>query len=505
MTTKPISELKHTHPEYRPDLIEMYQDLYEGGERFEKRKNKYLRFRALEKSGMPAGRKLRDGRLDSATYTPHVSGLMEFLLSACMQAEPAILASGPEAKTAYYNGLNSNADGRGTDLPALIRSRMLEGMLQFRSCLTIVFPEDGSTYTDLQAQREAGALDAHLGVLDAKDIDDWECDEEGELLWVRTHTQVWERSKPYGARDTAKHIWAFITPTETTTFVARRSADDERKDYWPKDANAVADDPKPHSLGALPVVMLDIPKGLHVMARLANLVIGLFNREASEDYALDSSAYALPVLFTQKDISKIVLHEMAALKLEPNDKFEWSAPGSSHFAALADNAERKKESLYGAVQAMALQAAQKDSNGRQSGVAKFRDYGAIANLCSAFAAAARDALEKSIRLIQRARGDEDVTITISGLDRFDIQSIELLLKECAEFMALPAPQTAKRYALQKTSLALCADAPAEIREKIRQEAETLDVPPVPRAGSVELRQENTQEVKDFSTTIRHHE
>jgi len=499
-TAKPVSELLITHPDYSVEKLTLYQDLYEGGERFEKNKNKYLRRRDLEKTSLPGGRKLREARLESASYTQHVTGITDYLLAATMQAEPAILASGPENKIAYYNSLNENADGKGNDLPSVVRARLLEAMVQFRSSFSIVFPDDDTQYTDLGAQREAGALDARLTGLDAREIDDWEFDDDGNLLWVRIHTVCFKRSTAFGPRDTEVHYWTFITPMYKQVFEARRSLEDAKHDKWPTDAVAVAADPVLHSLGALPVVPLELPCGLHLLARLAFPALSLFNREASEDFALDTSAYALPVIKSQKDLGQVVMSEMAGLKLDPTDDFTWATPNAAHFQALADNAKRKKENLFGAVSAMALQAAARDNSNRASGVAKFRDYGALATLLSTFGAAARDALEKSVRLIQRARGDEDVTITVTGLDRFDIQAVELLLKEISEFLALPVPQSAKKYSVQKLSLAMCSDAPADVREKIRQEAEKADVPDAPKPAAP-VRQENTQEVSGYSTTL----
>lgn len=58
---------------------------------------------------------------------------------------------------------------------------------------------------------------------------------------------------------------------------------------------------------------------------------------------------------------------------------------------------------------------------------------------------------------------------------FDIAVSETLVKLIIEFLALPASETAKRYALEKVALNVCADAPPEVRQKIKQETPTLDV------------------------------
>ena len=479
----PVADLLVTHEDYRPDRIEVYNDLYEGGERFESRKDNYLRYRSIEKSGDTFANKHRKQRLASATYTPHVAGAVDWIVAATFQSEPGILVDAKEGESGdYWNGLNTDADGRGCDFAAIMRERELKALIDGRSYLTARFPKvDLPEKASLARQREAGGLDAVIGTLDAKDVDDWGEDPRGNLEWVRTHIVEPVRVKLWGRPTKERHTWTYITADSLIEYTAERDLDkDGKPKEWGKDAKATTTGPRPHKLGRLPVWPIRIPRGLWLMNRLAHVALSLFNREASHDWALDTSAFAIPVIQSDKKIDNIFASELMALKLGPEDKFGWSIPATQHFDALDKSAERKKANLFLAIQATALVAASKDSNGRQSGVAKFRDFGAIATLLSAYAGSLRDAGESLITTIRDAREEKDrVNVSISGLDKFDVQSLELKLKLGESFLSLAgqygnqATAIAREWVLLDLSLTMANTAPSDVKASIAKQANEL--------------------------------
>jgi hypothetical protein len=501
-----VKELLVTHEDYKPSQMQKHQDFYEGGDKFTKNKDKYLFYRMYERQPGPGPQAMRAARLQSASYTPHAAGLINFFVSAIMQAEPGILATGPKEKVEYYHSLNTNIDGKGQDLPALVNTRLLQMMLHHRAYFAVKFPKPNEEYVDLNSQRMAGVLDAQIYGKDAVDIDDWEC-ADGKVIWFRTHCVEWVRSSSFGPRDREKHTWAYITDASIQEYIAYRSKEDADKDQWPEDAEAVAQELQAHELKALPIVPIELPAGLHIMNAMFPVALSLFNREASEDFALDSSAYALPVVYTKKELNAVVASELAMFKLDPTDKFEWAVPTSSHFTALASSASVKRENLFLAVQAVSIQAATKDSSGRSSGVAKHHDLSMLSTLLSAFASALKDALEKTLAAIRNARGDDDVKLEVTGLDNFDVASLELLLKTTQIFCKLPASETAKKHALGRVSLAMCKTADPSTRKQILDECMNADVSePTPDEGPDEgpedgddVRVGTTQEVDGFST------
>lgn len=492
-----VKDLERTHKDYRADLLTKHQDLYEGGERFERNKDRYLRKRALDQDT-----EYRKSRVACAHYTPHSAGAIDWLCAAAFQAEPALLAKGDGAQAEYWHGLNADADGTGRDLAAIARSRLLELMLHQRSYFAIVFPKTKES-SDRAQQRAAGGLSGRLCELDAKDVDDWEHDESGNLVWIRIHTVEQIRANPFGPMDSEKHTWTFVTKELSKKYTASRKLEQNGTPAaWKVDQLAAGESDEPHQMGELPIVAIEVPNGLWVMQRLAATALAIFNREASLEFALDTSAYALPVIRSKRPIKGMVASELGALRIDPEDSAGFLESSGKHFEVLASRVEVLKADLFLAIQAMALQAAAKDDNGRQSGVAKFRDFGAITTLLSAFAAAMRDALEKAIAKIKKVRDEEKVEVTLQGLDKFDVQSLELKLKLADSFLKIPGiPDAARKWVVTSCSLAMAADAPPATREEIRVEAEKSAVekaepPAEPGAGPPQpVRSPKTEEVK----------
>lgn len=467
-----VKHLMQKHPDYHDELLRQYSDLYTGGHRFEKNKDHYLRTRQLETSGSAGGAGLRNARLACASYTPNAAGIIDWLAAAAFQAEPVIIPQGgSETDNHYYHELNRNVDGCGRDLPSLMRSRLLEYMIHNRAYIAVEFPE--TPETDLGGQRSVGGLDARLRPLNARNVINWNVDDEGKLRWVLTYFCESKKLAPWSSDCVECHTWTYITATGSYEY---EYVDDSKGGYSKSvlDDRAVAKlvEVRKNDLGVLPIIPIHIHGGPWVMDRIAPIALSLFNREASLQFALDQSAYAMMVVSTNKDISSLVASEVAAIKLSPNngESVTFAAPPTNHFDSLQRSCEHLLASMYLAVQAMALQAASNDSNGRQSGVAKFRDFGAIAILISTFAAAMRDSIESAISIIKRARGDS-VEISVAGLNQFDVQSRDVVLNLAKSYLDIPGiPETARRSVLAQVSDLMMVDAPTEMRSKAKNEA-----------------------------------
>ncbi len=504
----PVSILSIPHPEYRADKLQLHDALYRGGDEFDAIKKDILKRRDIESSNLPAGTKLREGRLASAQYTPHAAGLLDFLMSCVFQSEPSFLASvkAPQAvagddveqepaedktdpKAAFWHSLNENADGSGNDLPCVLKSALKSALLHGRGYLSICFDGNmasaASTAGDFGQVRETGVLDTGtISALSACQIDDWGRDDDGELEFVRLHAVDLIRSSPFAPYDSERHCWTIVDSERVSEYQAVRKLDaNGRPEAWAEGAVAALVSSAPHGLDSLPVIEIRLPS---VMQRLSATAIALFNREASLTWALDQSAFSQLCFFTDKNLNELIVSEISALKFNPADKVEFKSPDSSMFASLRDDCERLIQNLYLSVQSMALQAASKDQNGRQSGVAKVRDWGSIYILLSSYAAALLDVTRQAVELLRLARGDEDVTISVHGLDEYDIDSADKKIQIAQQFLALPGiPDAARRWLLASTSLAVCNSAPPEIREQIKRQAESDEEPePEPKIVAI---------------------
>lgn len=494
--TQKVKDLQVTHPEYDARELRTHEDLYRGGKHFEARKRQYLRKRALDDVAGGKGERYLQARLRCASYTPHAAGIIDWLVAAAMQAEPSIGAKATDSKGknspppaggdkgegagSYWSRLNKDVDGHGQDFSALARDLFLELMVHKRAYVAVRFPKDEvHEGENLHRQLQRGGLDATFHLLKAREIDDWDFDDDGNLQWVRVHcVRAVRSSGAVGPRNKLLHTWTYLEDTQVVQYSATQDLDEQGKPKEFPEGTLAMGTAQPHSLNALPVVVVDVSEGMHVMGRLEAPALNLFNNDAGLDFSLAAAAYAQLVLKTEQDLSNVYASELDAIKLEPTGSAQYLESQGAHWNALKARGEKLKEDMFSAVQTMALVAAAKDSNGRQSGVAKFRDFGAIATLLSAFASKVRDALEAAVALVKKARNEAALEVSIDGLDKFDVQSKELKLKLAQEFLALTAaPETAKRYVLTQIALMMAEDAPGEVRDAIRAEASKLDLAP----------------------------
>lgn len=439
---------------YSLDGIQKYNDLYRGGQDFKSRIDRYLLKRKIEESTLGTSRQYEE-RKKRAWYTPHVAGLVDWIVAAVFQSPPVVV-SGEE----YWAGLNANADGRGIDISALCRVLLLETLLQGRAYVALDFP-DAVEQTSFALQKKTGALDAKLSVLTAAEVDDW------DETFIRTHTVSFERENPYTPPNVEVHRWTISTADSVAIYKARVKIGE----HLDKAGEAILDSEQIHSLGVIPIFKVNIPDGMWLMNRVSEIVLAIFHRESARTWYLDSGAYQVPVLKSPRKFSDTVLPDEAFMHLNPElqEEFGFRGPDSTISDALDKDCERLIENLFRSVQAMTLAAPMKDDHGRQSGVAKFRDMMSLATLLGAYASALRDCLEQAVQTIAKARGE--TAPQIYGLDKFDIQSKDYTVQLAKDFLALPnVPKSAKEWVIRSASMAVADDAPPEVLQQISDEA-----------------------------------
>lgn len=478
--TLPIKSLLVCHAEYDAAKIQLHEALYRGGALFDSLKRSLLRSRDIEANGA-GGQAYRNSRLQCANYSPTVAGILDYLSSCALQAEPTLLAEGSDA--AFYLALNRNADGSGNDIASIARSRLNQFFLHRRAYLTIQFPDaDDMSPADYGEQKAAGLLKGCIGWLDASDVEDWTRDESGKLSMIRTHRVDRVRTSPFSPPNIERHTWTYITDNAIYEYEASRDIESGKACSWNDNAVAVLQSTKIHGLGSLPVV--ELQGNLFVMDRLADAALQLWQRESALTFALDSSALSLMFIKTSGDLKNIVASELACLKLSVGDEAGYISPDAQMYQALDADRERLREDLFSCITAMALQQQSNASNPRQSAKAKLVDYGALSILIQSFAATLRDALESTVRLLKKARADETTKVDIHGLDEYDVMSAESKVAIAQQFLLLPGmPQSAKRFILESTALTVCSDASADVREDIKKELKNSVIPEMPAASN----------------------
>lgn len=495
-STISIKDITQTHAEYDCDRMQKISDFYAGGQEFEKRKSKYLRLRAMETQPGPAGAAFRSARLACAYYTPHMAGIIDQMLGASLQSPLTISVQGTDPRAEYWRGLNSNCDGDGRNLNSLAWSLLVSLALHRRAYVAVTFDrpdEDTEGETNLARAKTTGMVDAEFCALSAAEVDDWERDEDGDYLWVRTHTVSCPRNG-FGPAENEVHCWTYATATEIAEYEAIKKVGKS----WDENTGARLVSVTQHGLGVVPIFPVEVEQGFWIGDRLISTAEAYFNRESSREFALDTGALNVPIIKTEEKVSSVMLSELGCIRLPgQNDDFFFRSPDAAVYAALQSGCDYLLGNLYSALHAMALRAASSDNNARQSGVAKSQDKGPMQSLLLLFTAPVIDAMQAAVNAVVELRNEADLAPTVGGLDKFDAQAIELEINRTAAFLMLPGiPATARKIALNRL---IDVYLPSLTSEELASIENELDNPPevMPSGDPAQIRNEKTNEPASF--------
>lgn len=487
-----LKDLRVTHKDYRSDLIDKYEDLYCGGERFRDHIENYLDSRGQDKKGLrPPNlaldienpRAVEYGReqfhLEAmasqrweerkrvSRYTNYPAGMLDYFVSAIFYSEPAIIGEG------YWTAFSKDVDGSGCDISAKLRHATLEQLKHNRTFLVAQAGEATGARNKAE-QRALGGLNATMHVLCASDVDLWEYAGQ-KLKWIRTHRKDVIRSKPYGKPDKIRELWTYITSTSFIEYEIEYHPDKPPSD---EETRVIRKgEPKPHGFPRIPVVEIRLPKGLWAMARLEEPALKLFNREAALSWALNTGCFQILGISTEKPISMVVDVGNGALDLGIGGSARFIGPEANVFDANSKDVENCKKGLYEVFQSMGLNAlANQTQNARQSAEAKTLDREPLSALLRMFASAIRDALENIAALIAEFR--EEQIPQIHGLDRFDVLSLAdkfANLKSAEEINGFSI--AARQWMLQDAGLSVAANAPGEVKAQIVEQSVSANIQP----------------------------
>lgn len=483
-----IKELEATHEDAHPELFTPYQDFYQGGHEFEKRKDNYLRFRAIEK--VPgAGAHYRKQRLEAAHYANHVGGIADNFIGTANTAPLCIeVGDNDDERAEYWRSLNTNVDGCHRTPESIAWSMLCDLFVHRRAYLTIntaaaVALPPGATQAQRKAAEKARGPKAEprFSFLDCKHVLDWEHDEEEELLWVRTHHVSYERAGELGPRNIEVHCWAYHKRDEILEFYARKKISENFKET----DTATAGEPRKHSLGICPIIPVEVPPEFWLMDRMFSTAKAFFNREAAREYALDSGALNLPCLKGANKPEGVTLHELGVIWLGADGDFFWRSPDGVVYEALAKDCDYLLGSLYSTLHSLSLHAADLE---RQSGAAKMQDKGPLNSLMRMLAFPVRASFTRGCTAIAKMRKEEDLKPVCKGMDEYDVQALELELNRNKVFVETPGMMaSAKSKAnLRLAKAFLAGELNAEDLKKLQAEAEDGDTVDIAAIGRIAL-------------------
>ena len=401
-TIIPIKDLEFYNTEYNAKTIKKHDALYRGGEHFKKCAKDFLSMREIEK----VRPELYQQRIDRTAYVPHAS-VIDFMVSAVMRREPVV--TGPSD---YWDTLNTDADGDGTDLPMITRHLLLDALLHGRSWLEVYFGEDYIPDNDTDVDAE-NTQDAKLQVVPPSMVDDWGSG------FARIHTKQDERNDDmiWGPTTRTVERWNFLTDTQVAKYQFVRE-NDPLKNKSEHNADLVS--LENHDLGICPLIKLEISHpGMWVMNRIDQMLVQLYNRESALQFALDQGCFSLLVLILNTtDIKTIYASEVAALKLSTGEDAKYIAPPTSIYDAAMKDLDRSRTELARSCHGLSLEAASKTQAPRATLGATKLQQGPQDALLASYAAPVKDVLLKAFHAIAVMRGEDPSKVKLDGMDDF---------------------------------------------------------------------------------------
>lgn len=424
-----VKTLNTVHPSIDLKRCADIRALYEGGREWHERLSTWLPQHPMEGPTTWEKRKAR------ATYQNVFGGVVDLYPAYIFSAAPQI-ASEDE----YYAALEKDATGTGENWAGLWADVLTDLLLDRRSWVMLTLPRSEEGFADFGAQMDAGALDAKLSRIDCRHVRDFEYGDDGSLLWIIFHDTFSRRADPAEPRRNV-HRWTLITSEEVAVYEWIQS-DDERPNPSPEDTVEEVDrflhGFKRNGRASVPVVELDVKKGLWLGEKAYDPVVSLIRGRNDLDWGLYHQAHPLLILSTRTEPGNPTLGAGHYLRLvrdaDGMDDAKFVEPAGNGLAALAEDVDRRRTEVFRVAHQMAMSADPDAVQVARSGASKAMDYAMTKIVADHYASMIEEAMNDLLALIQELRDGPTARTeppTVSGMEARNRPPLETFLNALA--------------------------------------------------------------------------
>lgn len=463
--------LRSVHPSYDSDTWVSYEALYRGGKDFKAHIGRFLTKNPVEPLDVYLQRK------SEAAYRSYVGPIVDYFASQLMAAPLTIRCvsreSGDSVETVdpYYSTFKEDADGQGTDLVDLARNTFRTSLIKGACWFVAAQPSQDGEPPQTRADWEDRRLgEIKVGKIEPNNVLDWECDDSGSLVWVITYDESRPRATPLDSRSRIRGVWRIFDTKTVTTF----EHDWDEKDGPGDDDKALSPvSVEPHGFNRVPLVRVELPRGLWLMNRVADAQTEHFRLSSGLGWSIRRTCYAMPV-FKMAGGSSGPGPVMGAgyfLTIGENDDVVWVAPPPQPFSVIADEIKSQKDEIYRVSQQMAQGVDNNAAAVGRSADSKRADASATEVCLVAYGAVVKEALEKLYDLVAEGRGDA-VKFHVGGLDKFNLADPTVAVDNASKANALNVPsETFNKELMMHTADALLPGLTQEKKDAIGKEIE----------------------------------
>ncbi|MBP9825379.1 MAG: hypothetical protein KBF21_14235 [Thermoanaerobaculia bacterium] len=437
-----VKTLDRRHPTYDAEQLQQLHALYEGGKAWHALKTHWLPGGGSEPGA------LCEERRDRAKYTNYDATIIDLITSQLFGEPPQVTVKGegdaePDAAAQEHaEDLSEIADGAALPFASLARAAFTDAQIYRRAWWMVELPATSQeAYADRLEQERAGALNAYLRPFAPPSVINWKASGT-RPEWVVVREQQLEQVGPLDAPERVTR-WTVVDTKAIRVFVVRQQErtgggfDDLTDEQEAKEATNIAHgrtdaDGKP----LCPVVMMELPAGLHTGGKLLDPAAALCRAENELDWAVWRAANELLVIRDKLlDPKAPTLGHGYFLRLgDDNAEAYYAAPSGVALEVLSDRVKELRGELYRIVQQMALAADPSASKGRVSADSKREDWAASDRMLTSYADELRAFLTEAIRQALAVRTQQAVdssTVQIEGLDGWQRDTTEAFLANLA--------------------------------------------------------------------------
>lgn len=468
-----IAELNQRHPSCDIERMRDLEALYEGDELFEKRLNRFLP--AWEREDLTRYQL----RKDTAFYRNYLGAIIDYFAAMLFTSKPKVVARDEKTKEVkpdpgdFYNAFRENCDRTGGDLDAFFKGRLTDAMVHKCSWFSVEQPIDksGLPPVDNRADFEKRKLgDCWLRALSYDEVLDWENDEAGQLAWVVVYGRAARRSGIGVGRSLITDTWEHYLPDRIDTYAITYAKDQPP----PNETSVPLVGERKHSFGRVPVIAMDLPRGLWAASRLKTPQLAHFRSSNAQNWSLATSCYSMMV-FNVGDPEAFKAGSVGPTRghiLGVDEKASWMAPPSAHFDALDANIAAQKDEIFRLAHQMALGVENNAAAIGRTAESKSEDAQSTRVILLAYARIVKEAIERIYDLLEDLRGDE-FEWSVEGLDDFasaDLLGLVNVLEQVKAFGSIPS-RTFNVQMFKRLAEGLLPDMDQATKVKIESEIE----------------------------------
>jgi hypothetical protein len=454
-----MTEIDREHPEYRRQkrTLDMYRDLYTGGQQFKFKAEYYLLRRQKEPMDV------YNERLQRTFYQNYIGSIVDWYAATLFRRAPSLqLEGGLESGRRFLAEFADDCDRRGTNISTFFQGCLTDGLIAGCSHILLDFPRTSAIPATRAEEDATGVSRAYLVRYQAEDLINWCLDEHGNYEWVVLRQSV-RRQPTIDSPDVSEDTyWFYYDRSEYRTY--KRTEQSGRATPIQLVARG------PHGMAhqqRVPLITLRVPEGLWLLNKAAHLQLEHFNKSNALGWAITMGLFAMPVIYSDREWNQIV-GESYYVQLGPQDKFGWTEPDGKVYTIAASNLETLKDEIYRVC--YLSQASGEMVGGRaQSAASKQLDFQITEEVLRAYAVKVKDCIRTVLTAVTDARQD-GVTISVSGLDEVDIADFVTEMSGAAQLLGLGIESpTLKRQVFERLAFKYLSDARQEVKDQIARE------------------------------------